>query len=287
MINSHTLVLGCARFSGYYGVGSKYKVSKKEVKKILLCGKKYINEIDTAISYKDANEKLKKINLKNFLINTKIPNYNINNNYEINVIKNIIVHLNQLNINSFETIYLHNPKQLLKKNSKIIINTLENLKKMGLTKRIGISVYNPKELIKILKYYKPDVVQFPLNVFDRRFLEKKIIKIIKKNKIIPYVRSIFLQGILLKDFSKLPKFFFRWSNKFKQYEKWLKNKKISRVEGGLSILNSIPFKTKVIIGVENYKQLKQIIKKSNTKIIPNISLGSKDYRLLNPYLWSI
>ena len=73
-------------------------------------------------------------------------------------------------------------------------------------------MYNPSELRKILKFLFL-IVQFPLNILDRRFLDKKIIKLIKKNNIIPYARSIFLQGLLLKDI-KLLKYFFKWKKLF-------------------------------------------------------------------------
>ena len=131
------------------------------------------------------------------------------------------------------------------------------------------------------------MVQFPLNILDRRFLDKKIIKLIKKNNIIPYARSIFLQGLLLKDITKLPKYFFKWKNLFLDYEKWINDNKISKLEGCLSILNSSPIKINLILGVENNSQFKKIYNKINTKISVPKKLYSEDKKLLNPYLWKI
>ena len=46
------------------------------------------------------------------------------------------------------------------------------LKKRGLIEKIGVSVYSPEELNKILKSFKIDVVQLAMNIFDQRFNQK-------------------------------------------------------------------------------------------------------------------
>ena len=50
-------------------------------------------------------------------------------------------------------------------------------------KKIGVSVYSPNELNNILKSFEIDVVQLPLNVFDQRFNQAKIVKKLKKEKL--------------------------------------------------------------------------------------------------------
>ena len=62
---------------------------------------------------------------------------------------------------------------------------------------IGYSLYEDKNLISMVKNFKPDVIQFPLNILNTRFTSKKNINFLKQNNIRLQVRSIFLQGILL------------------------------------------------------------------------------------------
>ena len=50
----------------------------------------------------------------------------------------------------------------------------------------------------MLDYKRPDVIQVPINIFDKRFFDKKIIKILKK-KSIKIIGRFFLQGLLFKD----------------------------------------------------------------------------------------
>ena len=74
------------------------------------------------------------------------------------------------------------------KNGKILIKVLTSLKKKGIIKKIGVSIYSPSDLEKIWKFWKPDIIQVPFNVFDQRILKNGWIKKIKKNGIKLYVR---------------------------------------------------------------------------------------------------
>ena len=139
----------------------------------------------------------------------------------------------------------------------------------------------------MLKVFRPDVVQMPINIFDRRFLKKNILFKLKRKKILIYFRSIFLQGILLKNFENLPKYFSKWKNLFEKWEKWLKNNNLSKVEGCLSVLNLVSTKANLIIGAESNKQIKEILNSLKTKAKPPQNIFSNDTMLINPTKWKI
>ena len=84
---------------------------------------------------------------------------------------------------------------------------------------IGVSIYNEKELIKVLDTFKPDIVQIPINILDKKFYTNDIIKNLKKNNIKIQARSIFFQGIFFKNSRYIKKNF---SNIYKNFEE-LKN----------------------------------------------------------------
>ena len=75
----------------------------------------------------------------------------------------------------------NNFNTLSKKNRNEIINLLNNFKKDNKIKKIGFSLYHPRDLNKIINY--ADVIQIPMNLFDQRFDNIKIIKKILKKKI--------------------------------------------------------------------------------------------------------
>lgn len=288
MISSNRLVLGCARFSGKYGVNSRKDIGFTELRKIFVKNKKFIKEIDTAITYENANKKLSKIPLNKIRVSSKIPKLDLSEKtYETKIIKKVKNHAKHLNIRKFEVLYLHEPKQILKKSGWKVIKVLKKIKKLKLTRKIGITVYTPKELKNMVKKFKPDVVQIPINILDRRFLKSELLKFLKKKDIKIYVRSIFLQGLLVKNFSKLPGYFNKWKKIFISLKKWSDNKKLSKVETCLSICKFLPKKSKIIFGVENDIQFKDFLKSIKIKSFPPKKIFSNDEKLINPSKWTI
>ena len=49
-------------------------------------------------------------------------------------------------------------------------------------KKIGVSIYSPKDLDIVFSKFKPDIVQAPINVFDNRLINSKWFEILKKKK---------------------------------------------------------------------------------------------------------
>ena len=108
------------------------------------------------------------------------------------------------------------------------------------------------------------MVQLPINVFDQRFLDKNLIKKLKKNKVEIHARSIFLQGSLLKNYKNI--------NKFKEYVKFmnfLKNYKMKAINACLEFIFNIKSIDKIIIGIRSKEELKQIL---NSKITKNYKI---------------
>ena len=274
------IVLGTVRFSEVYGIKNNNKLlSLQEIKKIInYAFKNKINYLDTAIAYKKTNYFLKKVNLKNFKITSKLPTIKINNkkNLYTNISKLINNHITQLKIKKLYALYLHRPDDLLKKNGGEIAKALMQLKKDKKIKKIGFSVYNVKQLQELTRALKPDIVQLPLSVFDNRFLKNNIIKKLQSKKIEVHIRSIFFQGGLLSDYQtlnkkiSLPKIFFM------QWEKWLKKNNVNKIRGALSILYNLK-NIKVVVGVENKSQLEEINKemKKRFRRPPIINLPKK------------
>ncbi len=78
-------------------------------------------------------------------------------------------------------------------NSKKVINALKNIKKRGLFKNLGVSIYNEQELYFALNNNIYKYIQIPINIADT-YLYFKFLKKFKKKIIV--ARSIFLQGTL-------------------------------------------------------------------------------------------
>jgi len=284
--NNKEIILGAAQFGDSYGISNSYKRLKRTtIIKILLAAiKNGITKIDVSDSY--FNSSIKKIIKKfNFEICFKIPSIKTLNIEEIKEVINS-------NIRHYKKIYsisIHSPKDLLlKKKIKQVINYLHLLKKKKLIKKIGISIYNEKELYLATKIFnkKLDLIQIPINLVDQRFAKKKIVKKIKDLKLEVHARSIFLQGLLLMKSKDKPKYFKRWDKEFVTYDKLtIKKKKIMC----LNFVKQLNFINALVIGFLSPNQLNNIYlleKKYKYVNLPkDINIRSNEIKLINPTKW--
>jgi aryl-alcohol dehydrogenase-like predicted oxidoreductase len=97
-----------------------------------------------------------------------------------------------------------NKEQQIKKVSEILPAIIITLKQEGRISEGGISVYSPAELQYIRDWKTISAVQVPMNVFDTRLLTENLIEILIKNQVKVFIRSVFLQGLILMDESRVP-----------------------------------------------------------------------------------
>ena len=283
------IVLGTANFNIPYGL-NRNRIKKKEISKILIFSKKKkILYIDNAeLYYKKKDVLFKKV--KNFKFNTKISNIKgfsqevINNNLN----KKILQIQKLYKIKNINTLFLHSPKEILhKKNGKYLINALKKAKKNRLINKIGYSVYNEVEAKKFVKIFKPDVIQIPFNIIDRRLIKTNLANTLKKKKIKIEVRSIFLQGLLTDRSFVFNKLFKKDKKILLNWYRWLDKQNLSPEEGAIKFI--LKYKKNidsVVIGVDNFKQLKKNIsffKSKKNIIFPEFNLTRKT--ILDPRKW--
>ena len=284
------LCIGTAQFGLNYGISNqKGKVKVHEVKKILQLAKNSnIDTIDTAIVYGDSEKVIGDIGFKNFQIITKLPalHEDCEDIYSW-VEKNVKLSLKRLKTSSLHGLLVHRTEDLLGNNGMKLINALKIIKKNGLVKKIGISIYDPSECEKVMKLTRMDIVQAPLNIIDRRLDYSGWLSRLHAEEVEIHTRSVFLQGLLLMPRNRIPNIFNEWSEVWDQWALKLKNNNLSALEACLSYPLSLPEIDKIIVGVENVNQLRDIIDKSKSKKIKNdfSFMISNNQMLINPSNW--
>lgn len=169
------------------------------------------------------------------------------------------------------------------------IEIFRDLKEMAIqfgVKQFGISTYTRKDFDLVNSKVKCDVVQFPHNVLDNRFLDFG--KTIKPLGITYQARSIFLQGLLLKD-----KGLENWIKKFPEIVNWRNYLKISdrnALECCLLKVVNNPIIDEIVIGFDNKQNVQDFISTLQ-------SLGSNheefyqldcaNLELIDPRRWTI
>ena len=283
------IIIGTAQFGLNYGIANSLgKMKTNEIKKIIKYAKtNHIKNIDTAHAYGDSEQRLGNVGIKNFNVIVKLPATNPTQPYDQWVKKSIHSSFKKLKINKADTVLVHNAKFLLNpKMGKKIYEELKKFKNKNIIKNIGVSIYSISDLKNIIKKFPMDVMLISLNIFDQRILNKKIINTLKRKNIKIYTRSTFLQGLLLMPKNKLPAKFNRWEKKFDMWFKELKNKKVSAYDACLDFVLKNKDIDKILIGIDDFKQFKEIFKDK-----PKININYKKFnsnkinKLINPAKW--
>ena len=258
------IVLGTAQFSGDYGITrKKNKISKKEVHKILktLLSKR-LNHLDTSYNYKNSFKKIQSFNFRNWQVTTKLNPARLDFSSEKNLYSSIEKQTHKikkmLSVKIIKNLLIRNSNIFLTKKGRLLFNALKKAKKNKLIKNFGYSIYDYNSLKKIITNYRPDLIQCPYNIIDRRIEDPKIINFLKKRKIKIQARSIFLQGILLRTKNKLPKFFNKWKKVFLNFEKLCEINKLNPLSICLNYVNNNKNIDEILVGVQNEQELKQI-----------------------------
>ncbi len=274
------LVIGSANFSQIYGI-FPIRVKKNEIEKILNFSlKNNIDTIDTAEAYLEKNKIFQ--NNKKFKLLTKItPDTNWTSLEFCQ--KKIDNHLKNLNKNKVDVIFFHDIKILLKKDGIKIFKNLELLKKKYFNK-IGFSIYDTNNLEYLSENYNFDVLQCPYNILDKRIINSGWFDKLKYQDKEIYVRSIFLQGILVNESIYQKKYFKKWQNLFSYWFKYLEKNNISAIEYCFSDIINYGF-DKIIVGINSMENLKEILnfKKIEKKKIKNFEIN--DLKLIDPRNW--
>lgn len=284
------LALGTVQFGLTYGVANQQgQPTASIVKAILrLAKEKNIDLLDTAISYGESEERLGKIGVNEFRVVTKLPSVpNSVNNIDSWVNEQITGSLSRLCERRIYGLLLHRPKELLAENGEAIFQSLQQLKSSGVIQKIGVSVYSPDELAILLSNFDLDLVQFPLNLVDRRFAKSGWIDRLKKKGIEIHTRSVFLQGLLLMPRQKIPLKFAPWIELIEKWHQWLEYNNITAIQAALAYPLSFQEVDNILVGVDNPDQLDQVVKSMGYVLndnLPDISLD--DGPLINPAKWA-
>ena len=277
------LTISTAQFGLKYGLKKK-KINNKEINKIKkIIEKNNINYLDTSTNYGDSEKRIGKLKIKNKKIITKIllPKkiLNIEKWYNDTIEKS----LTDLKVKSLYGLLIHDTANILQKNKKLLKLIMDS-KKKKLVSKIGISVYEIKEVEKILKFWKPDIIQFPVNIFDQRFLQKKYLKKIKKFKIELHARSCFLQGILLS--SKLKIGNKKSKQLFYDFINWCKVNRNDQLTSCLHFIKQIKHIDSLVVGFDDANQLSEIISayKKKTVKVP-FKFSNNERKLIDPRKW--
>lgn len=290
--------LGSVQFGFDYGISNlEGKVPCEQVKRILdAAAESGIRVIDTASLYGDSESILGRFLREGHAFNivTKTPQYNkpqltrddarlLERTFQESLVK--------LKQPSLYGLLIHNADDLLAENGILLWESLADIKSKGMVKNIGVSVYSARQIDAILEKFPIDLIQLPVNVLDQRLIRSGHLKKLKRKGVEIHARSVFLQGLLLMDPAKLHDYFGSVREHLKYYHQWIGSKGLSPVKSALAFVLNLKEVDKVIIGVENSMQLREIINES-ASLLGMVVEDYKDFAwddegILNPFHWKV
>ena len=288
------LGLGTAQWGMQYGVSNKQgQTPLDEVHAILKVARNAgISLLDTASLYGNAEQALGKSQLSSFRVITKTPKFGNDLICQADVnclVQAFTISLQKLCLKSAYGLLIHDVNNIFALNGSRLVDALEQLKSQGLVSKIGISVYNSRQITKALDYFKPDIVQLPINVLDQRLIQDGTIAYLSSIGIEVYARSVFLQGLLLMNINDdMPKYFEPWIPLLSKWHQFCSDQLISPLHAALSYACGLKGISYVLVGVQNQNQLKEILDDS-TSLNPSDfdQFASDDLKFIDPSMWSL
>lgn len=282
------LALGTVQFGLDYGIRRGGQVGPENVKSILReANAAGMRVLDTAIAYGESESVLGCSDLNEWSVVTKVPAVPQGcMDIAAWICDQVRGSLSRLGIPQLYGVLLHRPKQLLGHQGKQLRGALEELKNLGMTKKIGISIYGSEELVGEMGESQFDLVQAPLNILDRQLLTSGWVDRLKSRGTELHVRSVFLQGLLLMPPHQRPQQFARWHPVWAEWSRWLAETGLTPLQACLGYVLSVKDIDKVVVGVDSLLQLKEVLAASHS-VLPSLPSWPQaiDADLIHPGHW--
>jgi aryl-alcohol dehydrogenase-like predicted oxidoreductase len=256
------LVLGTANFGVRYGISNGNQLlQEEEIAEIVHSAENSgIIQFDTAPAYGNAETHLGRtlLNPKNARVFTKIDAQNAASVSK--VMESANRSLLRTKVEKFAGIYLHDESVLFSSKSKKVVSAIRELLNSGITERVGISVYSIENAFRA-KDICPELNLFQVgeNICDRRLYHSEDMNNFAQEGNNVYIRSIFLQGILLMEPKDVPKEFHGIIPNLKSLIDYAEYLNTSREALCLAYVRQISWAAGIVAGVASLSQLDKLL----------------------------
>jgi aryl-alcohol dehydrogenase-like predicted oxidoreductase len=290
------LVLGTAQLGMPYGIANRAgQPDRKMATEIVrVAWKSGIREFDTAQGYGDSEDLLGKafralgITDQARVITKLVPETGPDDR---DMVRSALQQsLDRLGVGRLYGVMLHR-ESLLDQWQAGLEDTCRQIVKEGLTEHIGVSVYSPARALQALLKEKISMIQLPANILDARFERAGVFEMARQKRKTIYVRSIYLQGLLLMQSNDLPRAMEFAKPVLRRVEELSAQMGYSRQELAMAFAASAYPMAKLVVGAETSAQVLQnarfvntCLPKDHVELIRDTFIGL-DEKILNPAQW--
>jgi hypothetical protein len=283
------LALGTAQFGLNYGIANRSgRISQDEVSDILKrAAAAGIDTLDTAVAYGESELSLGRAGVSGWRVVTKLPPLPHDvAGVERWIHSQIEGSLQRLGIAQLDAVLLHRPADLLGAHGAEYRLALDAAKRAGLARTLGVSIYGPEEMDSLWEVWRPELVQAPCNVLDRRLIHSGWLERLGNAQVRVHLRSAFLQGLLLMKSEDRPSAFMPWKRLLDRWATWCKENQVAPLHGALAFVCGLPGVERFVIGVDSAAHLQEILGLEPTPApVPPEDMYCDDKELIDPSRW--
>ena len=290
------LVLGTAQLGSSYGIANRFSLpnprTSEAVVEAALEGGIWI--FDTAHAYGQSESILgnvfRRLKIENMVrVCSKIGTEIDFQSYPL-LEKAVESSLERLGLPELFCLLLHK-ESLIDHLDQQVMHNLRMLLEKGLVQRIGISLYSPEKALQALRTDLFSNIQIPSNLLDRRFETAGVFQEAERLGKTVYVRSVFLQGLLLMTDKDIPDRMRFAKPMIFRLAAIANGVGLRREALLLGYVKHIYPSANVIFGAESPQQIRDNLRYWNTEIPNGLVFRLKEQfkdvedRILNPNLW--
>jgi aryl-alcohol dehydrogenase-like predicted oxidoreductase len=287
------LVLGTVQFGLPYGVShAGGAVAADEVARILdLAGEAGVRTLDTAAAYGGSERVLGSLDAsRHFDIITKtipVTAAEVDDAAIATIEAGVHASLEQLRCARVAGLLVHNVQNLAGSGGARLWSCLERFHTDGQVAQLGVSVYSAEEAEAAADRFPIEFVQLPLNVFDQRPVASGGLERLAARGIRIYVRSVFLQGLLLMDPEALPADLAGAAPFLRRWREACATEGASPLAAALSFALSQPAVAGLVVGVHSREHLAECLDVLGHPVsLAWPALSCADPRVTDPRTWS-
>lgn len=256
------LMLGTVQFGMPYGIANRQgQPTYEEARAILACAYEGgVNGLDTAATYGTSEEvigkTLEELGLTGkFVVVTKLRHMRkrafTQQEAEAEVEDSVLCSLRRLRQDTLPIVLFHDIEDLR------YIEALLKQKEKGRVRSIGFSLSSCRAALQILASGYAEAVQIPTNLLDHRFTRRGVFREAKQRNVAVFVRSVYLQGLLLMPEESIPAFLAPVMPTRRKLQQLADEAGVSLAELAVRYVLGIEGITCALVGVETLGQMRQ------------------------------
>lgn len=199
--------------------------------------------------------------------------------------------LGNLGVTRVYALLVHHVEDILVPGGEALMDFMRTLKADGVVQKIGVSAYDARQVDAVVdRFGFVDVMQVPVSIVDQRLVASGHLAKMSQAGIEIHARSIFLQGLLLMQPSRIPRALGDIGNVLDTLAADAMENETTIAHYAIQFVKSLDSIGRIILGVNNSAQLLANISayRKPLDFVPDYSrFACNNGTLLNPATWSM